>query len=143
MLFLVLVVGGGLSLGYVTAPASWYANLQKPWFTPPGWVFAPVWTVLYIVIAVAGWRVWRRDRSTLAMQLWWGQLLLNFLWSPVFFGAHWVGSALCIILLLLVTIWAFIGRTWRVERTVAWLFLPYALWVAFASILNAGIFVLN
>jgi translocator protein len=143
ILFLVLVVGGGLVIGYLTAPGDWYAQLDKPAFNPPGWVFGPVWTVLYILIAIAGWRVWRGDRGGVPMKLWWTQLGLNFLWSPVFFSAHQIGLALALILLLLAAILAFIAATRRQDRVAAWLFVPYAAWVAFASVLNASIFALN
>jgi tryptophan-rich sensory protein len=142
ILFLVLVVGGGLVIGYLTAPGDWYAQLDKPAFNPPGWVFGPVWTVLYILIAIAGWRVWRGDRGR-PMKLWWTQLGLNFLWPLVFFWAHQIGLALALIVLLLAAILAFIAATWREDRAAAWLFAPYAAWVAFASVLNASIFALN
>ena len=141
--FLLLVVGGGLLIGSVTAPEEWYAGLEKPAFNPPGWMFGPVWTVLYVLIAVAGWRIWQRDRGGLAMKLWWAQLALNFLWSPVFFSAHWIGVALVVVLLLLATIIAFIGVARRRDRVAAWLFVPYAAWVAYASALNASILALN
>ena len=143
ILFLALALGGGLAIGYATAPGAWYAQLEKPAFTPPGWVFAPAWTALYILIAVAGWRVWRRARETALMRLWWGQLGLNFLWSPVFFAAQQVALALIIILLLLGTIGVFMILAWRRDRASAWLFAPYAAWVAFATVLNASIMVLN
>ena len=142
-LFLLLVLGGGLVLGFLTAPGAWFAGLAKPAFNPPAWLFAPVWTVLYILIAVAGWRVWRRDRGGRPIRLWWVQLALNFLWTPLFFGAHHIGLALFDILLLLAAILAFIATTWRQDRVAAWLFVPYAAWVAFASVLNGAIFVLN
>jgi benzodiazapine receptor len=143
ILFLVLVVGGGLAIGYLTAPGEWYAGLAKPWFNPPGWVFAPVWTVLYVLIAVAGWRTFERDRVGWPMRLWWTQLALNFLWSPFFFAAHQVGLALVVILLLLAAILAFIVMAWRQDRFAEWLFTPYAAWVGFATVLNAAIFALN
>ena len=143
MLFLALVVGGGLAMGYLTAPGEWYAQLVKPAFTPPGWIFGPVWAVLYVLVAVAGWRVWQRDRSGWPMKLWWTQLVLNFLWSPVFFSAHQIGIALIVILLLLGAILAFMFTSWARDRVAPWLFAPYAAWVAFASVLNASIFVLN
>ena len=143
ILFVALVVGGGLAIGYVTAPGEWYAGLVKPSFNPPNWVFAPVWTVLYVLIAVAGWRVWWQDAGSGAMMLWWLQLGLNFLWSPVFFAAHKVGLALLVILLLLVVIVGFIAVAWRQERIAAWLLVPYAAWVAFATALNGAIFALN
>jgi translocator protein len=143
ILFLVLVVGGGLAIGYVTAPGEWYAHLAKPAFTPPGWIFGPVWTALYIVIAVAGWRVWRGHRGGRPMKLWWTQLVLNFLWAPIFFSAHQIGLALVIVLLLLGAILAFMITSWGRDRVAAGLFVPYAAWVAFASVLNASIFMLN
>jgi benzodiazapine receptor len=143
ILFLAFVVGGCLAIGYLTAPGEWYARLVKPAFTPPGWIFGPVWTVLYVMIAVAGWRVWRRDRGGGPMRFWWTQLVLNFLWPPVFFSAHQIGLALAVILLLLAAILAFIAASWRQDRMAAWLFAPYAAWVAFASVLNASILVLN
>lgn len=142
ILFVVLVVGGGLAIGYATAPDEWYAGLAKPSFNPSGWVFAPVWTLLYVLIAVAGWRVWRTDAGA-SMKLWWAQLALNFLWSPVFFAAHRIGLALVIILLLLAAILAFIALTSRQDRAAAWLFAPYAAWVAFAAVLNGSILALN
>ena len=143
ILFLVLVIGGGLAIGYLTAPGEWYAGLAKPSFNPPGWVFAPVWTVLYGLIAVAGWRSFVRDRAGWPMRLWWAQLALNFLWSPVFFAAHRIGLALLVILLLLAAILAFVAASWRRDRIAAWLFAPYAAWVAFASVLNGSIWALN
>jgi tryptophan-rich sensory protein len=142
-LFLLLVVGGGLAIGFLTAPGEWYAGLAKPPFNPPNWVFAPVWTVLYVLIAVAGWRTFERDRSSWPMKLWWAQLVLNFLWSPVFFAAHRIGLALLVILLLLAAILAFLVMSWRQSRVAAWLFAPYAAWVAFAAVLNGSIWLLN
>ncbi|MDE1150763.1 MAG: tryptophan-rich sensory protein [Azospirillaceae bacterium] len=143
VLFLVLVLGGGLAIGFLTAPGAWYASLDKPSFNPPNWVFAPAWTLLYILIAIAGWRVCRRDCDDRPMRLWWIQLVLNFLWSPIFFAAHLPGLALAVIALLLVAILAFIATAWRQDRLAAVLFLPYAAWVAFATSLNTGIYVLN
>ena len=141
-LFLLVVVGGGLAVGFFTAPGEWYAGLAKPAFNPPNWLFGPVWTLLYILIAIAGWLVWRR-RSGSAMTLWWTQLALNFLWSPVFFAAQSIGGAVAVISALLVTILVFIAAAWRKHRTAALLFLPYAAWVAFATVLNASILMLN
>ena len=142
-LLLVLVVGGGLAVGFFTAPGEWYAGLTKPAFNPPNWIFAPVWTILYVLIAVAGWRTFERNRGSWPMKLWWGQLALNFLWSPVFFAAQRIGLALIVILLLLAAILAFIIVVWRQDRAAAWLFAPYAAWVFFASGLNGAIWLLN
>jgi tryptophan-rich sensory protein len=143
ILFLLLVLGGGLAIGFLTAPGEWYAGLVKPSFNPPAWLFAPVWTLLYVLIAVAGSRIWRKDAGGWAMWLWWAALVLNFSWSPTFFAAHMIGAALAVILLLLATILAFIATAWRQDRPAAWLFVPYAAWVAFASVLNGSIWALN
>lgn len=141
--FLVLVVGCGFAIGYMTAPGAWYAGLAKPTFNPPSWIFGPVWTALYVLIAGAGWRIFERDHSGHAMRFWWSQLALNFLWSPVFFAAHRIELALVVILLLLAAILAFVAASWRQDCTAAWLFVPYAAWVIFASMLNASILALN
>ena len=143
VLFLILTVGGGLLIGTLTLPDAWYAALAKPPWTPPGWVFGPAWTLLYVLIALAGYRTWRRAPSGPAMQLWAGQMLLNFSWSPIFFRAHLIEAALVVIAGLLLVIVAFIARSLRSDRVAAWLFVPYALWVAFALSLNAGISWLN
>jgi translocator protein len=143
ILFLLLVLGGGLAIGGLTTPGPWFAALAKPSFNPPAWLFGPVWTVLYVLIAIAGWRVWQRDRSGWPMKFWGAQLALNFLWSPVYFGAHQIGLAFVVIILMLAAIVAFIATAWRQDRVAAWLFVPYAAWVAFASVLNGAIWVLN
>src|SRR6188472_3155697 len=104
ILVLILVLGGVLVLGGLTVPGGWYAGLNKPSFNPPPWLFGPVWTVLYILIAVAGWRVWQRDRAGWPMRLWWAQLVLNFLWTPVFFALHQIGVSLVVILVMLAAI---------------------------------------
>jgi len=143
VLFLVLVVGGGLAIGFLTAPGGWYAGLNKPAFNPPPSVFGPAWTVLYVLIALAGWRVWQRDGTGWPMKMWWAQLALNFAWTPVFFGAHQIGLAVVVILLLLGVILGFIATAWRWDSVAAWLFAPYAAWVAFASLLNGSIWMMN
>jgi tryptophan-rich sensory protein len=143
LLFLVLVVGGGLAIGLVAVPGEWYAALVKPSFNPPPWIFGPVWTVLYVAIAVAGWRIWRIEHGGPAMVAWGVQLALNFIWSPVFFLAHNPPLALAILLAMLAVIVAFILLARRLDAVAAWLFVPYALWVAFAGLLNASIWWLN
>jgi translocator protein len=143
ILFLGLTVGGGLAIGYLTSPGDWYAQLNKPAFNPPGWIFGPVWTALYFVIGVVGWRSWQRDRGGRPMRLWWAQLVLNFIWTPIFFAAHRIGLALAVVLLLLLAVLACMAASWRQDRMAAWLFAPYAAWVAFASLLTASIYFLN
>ncbi len=142
-LFVILVVGGGSLIGMNTQPGEWYQSLDKPPFNPPSWVFGPVWTILYVLIAVAGWRIWTSRRTGGAMTAWWVQLGLNFLWSPVFFSLHQIGLAFLVIVALLVTIVVFIRITWERDRISAWLFVPYLAWVAFATLLNGSIWFLN
>lgn len=141
--FLVVVIGVGAVIGILTAPGEWYASLDKPPFTPPGWLFAPVWLVLYICIAVAGWRTFLRESAGAGMTLWVGQMVLNWLWTPVFFALHMPWPAFALIVLLLAVILAFIANRWSRDRISAWLFMPYAPWVAFASLLNGSIAWLN
>jgi benzodiazapine receptor len=143
VLFLILVVGGGALIGTVSTPGPWYEALAKPSFNPPNWVFAPVWTLLYVLIAIAGWLAWRQDSAGSLIKIWLVQMVLNFAWSPAFFVAHNIGLALAIILALLVSIAAFVALGWNRQRTAACLFLPYFAWVGFASLLNFSLFILN
>jgi tryptophan-rich sensory protein len=143
VLFIVLVLGGGTLIGFMTLPGEWYAGLAKPPFNPPNWIFAPVWMLLYIMVAVAGWRTWQREPGSSAMAMWFIQLALNFMWPPVFFGAHRIGAALVAIVALLAIVLAFIFMRWPRDRVAALLFAPYAAWVAFATLLNGAIYRLN
>ncbi len=139
LIFVALTLAGGIAIGFASQPGPWYASLPKPPFNPPNWIFAPVWTVLYILVGIAGARTFARDRRAAAMRVWFVQLVLNFCWSPAFFVLHDVPAALVVVLALLVAILFFIGLSWRRDRLSALLFVPYALWVAFASLLNASI----
>ncbi|QKC86657.1 TspO/MBR family protein [Mesorhizobium sp. NZP2077] len=143
LLFIVLVLGGGLLIGYATLPDAWYASLAKPPFNPPNWVFGPAWTLLYVLISVAGWRTWVREPKGTTMKVWGAQLVLNFAWSPTFFGAKMMGPALVVIVLLLAIILLFIASAWNRDRLSGSLFVPYAAWVAFATLLNASLLWLN
>lgn len=141
--FLVVVIGVGAVIGINTAPGGWYASLQKPPFNPPNWVFGPVWFALYVLIAVAGWRTFLAEPNGLAMKLWYGQMAFNWLWSPVWFTLHLLWPAFAVIALILALIVLFIAHRWNRDRPSAVLFLPYAAWVGFASILNLSIAILN
>lgn len=124
----------------------WYAGLRKPSFNPPNWIFAPVWTVLYVLIAVSAWLVWRRagwGEGRRALSVWLAQLALNAAWTPVFFGAHRIGLALAIIGCLLLAIVGTILAFRRHHALAAAMLLPYLAWVAFATLLNASIWRLN
>ena len=141
--FLAVVIGVGAIIGVSTSPGEWYASLEKPPFNPPNWIFAPVWFVLYVCIAVGGWRTFRRQPGGTAMKLWFGQMALNWLWSPAFFALHWLWPAVVVILAMLALIVAFIARSWREDRVAGWLFVPYAAWVSFATVLNLSVAILN
>jgi benzodiazapine receptor len=125
----------------------WYSTLNKPSFNPPNWLFGPVWTILYIMIAVAAYLVWqRRNHSELyktSRFVYIIQLVLNFAWSAVFFGLHQVLGALVVIALLWVSIVACIYYFGKFSKVAAWLLVPYLLWVSFASVLNLYIYLLN
>ena len=143
VIFLVVVVGVGLLIGSQSIPGEWYQALTKPPFNPPNWIFAPVWTVLYIMIAVAGWRIHMVDPKSAAMKIWYAQMVVNWLWSPTWFIGHQLWLALAIILVLLALIIAFIVKAARLDTTATCLFVPYLAWVAFATALNASIAFLN
>jgi len=144
--FAVAGAGGAIT---ATSVGDWYPTLAKPAFNPPDWLFGPVWTLLYAMIAVAGWRVWRlrgwTTNGTLNAELlaWALQLGLNLCWSYVFFGARMIGAALIEIGVLLGAIAVTISLFRRVDRIAAWLLAPYAAWVAFATLLNAALWRLN
>lgn len=142
-LFILLTLGGGLVIGALTLPDAWFAQLHKPAFQPPGWLFGPVWSVLYVLIGIAGWRIWRLPQRGWAWKLWWLQLGLNFLWSPVFFGAHRLGLSAAVIFALLAVLLACVIAAWRRDKLAGLLLLPYLAWVSFASVLNAAIVTLN
>ena len=136
---------GGMS-GWATAAgvATWYPTLVKPPFNPPSWVFGPVWTVLYVMIAVSAWLVWRaQPRFGLPLGLWSAQLALNTIWSWLFFGLERPGLAAVDIIVLLGTIVATAYAFVRVSRLAAVMLLPYALWVGFATALNLALWRLN
>jgi tryptophan-rich sensory protein len=142
----------------MTAPAipTWYAGLAKPAFNPPNWIFGPVWTLLYTMMAVAAWRVHvRTDVGELtgriaggpsnrtALTWWWVQLALNAAWSVIFFWLHAIGWALADIAVLLLAIAMTTYLFWRVSRLAGALLVPYLAWVGFATALNFGIWRLN
>ena len=132
------------SFGALFLPGPWYAALAKPTWTPPGWLFGPVWTVLYVMIAMAAWLVWQhRARVDTALVLWAAQLILNGAWSWLFFGLERPGLALLDIVALLAAIAATAIAFARISRIAALLLAPYFAWVAFAAALNFAIWRLN
>ncbi len=141
--FILLVPGIGLVIGVLNVPGQWYAGLNKPPFNPPDWVFAPVWTILFLMIAVAGFRTFESKPRGAAMRLWWVQMALNFAWSPIFFSLHRIELAFVVIVALSGAILAFVWVQSRSDRVSAALFIPYAAWVGFATLLNGALFLLN
>ncbi len=142
----VLVVFVVAATGALFPPGDWYAGLQKPPGTPPPWVFGPVWTTLYLMIAVAGARLWKAEGGssrTSALRLYALQLALNAAWSWLCFGLHALLLALVDIGLLLATLAVLIRTARGACAAAAWLLVPYLIWVSYATWLNAGLFWLN
>lgn len=143
--FVVLCLAVGALGGWATAQlvADWYPALAKPSWTPPPWLFAPVWTALYILMGIAAWLVWRKGDARGAMLLFAAQLLLNLAWSFLFFGARSPGLGLLDIIALWIAIAAMIFAYSFKSRVAAFLMVPYLAWVSFATALNAAVFMLN
>jgi translocator protein len=143
VVFLLLAFSASAT-GYFFPPGEWYAGLTRPAFAPPNWVFGPVWTALYLMIAVAGWLVWRRAgwRSR-PVALWLVQMALNALWTPLFFGLNWMGLAALEMALLWIAIVACVVSFRPVSPAASWLMLPYLAWVSFALVLNIALWWLN
>jgi tryptophan-rich sensory protein len=139
--FVVAGIGGAVTR---TTVDTWYPTLAKPAFSPPDWVFGPVWTVLYATMALAAWLVWRRiGWQGGALVLFFVQLALNLLWSILFFGLQLVGLALIDIVVLVIVIAMTTIVFWRVDWRAGLLFVPYLIWVGYAATLNGAIWHLN
>ncbi|WP_461453125.1 TspO/MBR family protein [Mucilaginibacter sp.] len=142
-----------LAIGFVasifTRPqiATWYLTLKKPSFNPPDFAFPIAWTILYILIAIAAYIVWKKRNRAITYKatatIYFIQLLLNFSWSIIFFGMHQIFGGLAIITFLWISIIFNIGWFGKFSKTAAWLLVPYLLWVSFAWLLNLNIYLLN
>lgn len=149
LLFLVATFVAGAIGSAATFPSvrDWYPTLLKPAWTPPGWVFGPVWTALYIAMSIAGWRAWRacsdRQTSHAIVLLYGAQLVLNALWSICFFALRLPGLALLDIVALWILLVVALLRFSKLDRMAGFLWAPYVAWVSFASALNAAIWWLN
>ena len=127
-------------------PGDWYRTLRKPDFTPPGWLFGPVWSALYTLMALAAWRTWRYGHGRprwMALVWFFVQLSLNAAWSPLFFGLHRPGWALIDIVAMAATIAVTTWKFLHIDRLAAALMLPYLMWVSFATLLNFAIWEMN
>ena len=148
VVFVGLCLAVGALGGWATAASvkDWYPALNKPSFNPPDWLFGPVWTVLYAMMGVAAWRVWFKawgDRARRPLALFALQLALNLGWSVTFFGLHAIGAAVVVIVALEAAILGTMRAFRRIDGVAAALLVPYALWVAFATLLNVTIWRLN
>ena len=144
----ICVLGGYLgSFFTATSAGSWYAAIKKPALNPPSWIFAPVWTILYIMIGASASLIWNKGLGNndvrMALTVFVLQLALNFAWSPAFFGMKSPLMGLVIIILMWCAILATIMLFYRVSQPAAYLLVPYLLWVSFATYLNASIYFLN
>jgi tryptophan-rich sensory protein len=131
----------------MSAIPTWYAHLARPSIAPPNWVFAPVWTALFVLMGIAAFLVWRagwkRRDVKIAFAIFVGQLALNVLWSVLFFGLHQLGAAFLELVALWLAILATIGAFSKISKSAALLLLPYILWVSFAGALNVAFWMLN
>jgi benzodiazapine receptor len=130
-----------------SAIPTWYASLQKPAFTPPNWLFAPVWITLYLLMGIAAFIIWRKGldekKVRTALIIFAVQLVINILWSVVFFGLESPLSGLIVIIILWIAILITILRFAKISPAAAWIIVPYILWVSIATALNASIWALN
>ena len=142
-------IATGLLGSFTTADSvkTWYADLYRPSFTPPDWAFGVVWPILYVMMGISAFIIWNKGLGNrqvkVAIGLFILQLILNGLWTPIFFGLHMMALALAEIMLLWVAIIMTIFAFWRISRAAAYLLLPYILWVSFAIALNAALWHLN
>lgn len=130
-----------------SAIPTWYTTLNKPIFSPPNWLFGPVWTLLYFLMGVSFWLIWRKGwkkKKVRDASIFFGaQLFFNLIWSPAFFGLRSPLLGLMVIIPMWILIWLTIKKFETISKTAAWLLVPYLLWVSFATMLNASILILN
>lgn len=141
-IFFAACLGAGVT-GGLFPPGPWYRGLEKPWFTPPDWVFPVTWMVLYICMSVAGARVAMLDGNGLAMAFWALQIAFNGLWTPVFFGLKNIRLGMAVVGFLWLTVASCMLAMWQLDWIAGALFLPYLIWVTIASALNAAVWQLN
>lgn len=150
---LILSVTIAEGIGLISTPftiasiPTWYATLHKPFFSPPNWIFGPVWTILYLMMGIAAYLVWEKGlknkKVKTALTYYFVQLILNFIWSWLFFGLHSPFLGLLEIILLWFAILLTILKFYKISKTASYLLIPYLIWVSFATLLNFSIFILN
>jgi translocator protein len=144
---LCLMTGFVGSFSTMNSVKTWYASLSRPYFTPPDWTFGVVWPILYVMMGISVFMIWNRGldkrKVKVALGLFVLQLVLNGLWTPIFFGLHMIALALIEIVLLWIAILLTILVFWRISKAAAFFLFPYILWVSFAAILNTALWYLN
>ena len=146
-LFLIILITSLASAigGFTTASFKepWYSEIILPSFNPPSWVFAPVWTTLYIMMSIAIWKIWINSFDTKILKLYLIHLFFNGTWSIVFFGFHQIGLALINLVIILIFIILLMKKYLKIDKISLYLMIPYLLWSSYALILNSSIFLLN
>lgn len=146
-LFLILLITSLASAigGFTTASFKepWYSEIILPSFNPPSWVFAPVWTTLYIMMSIAIWKIWINSFDTKILKLYLIHLFFNGTWSIIFFGFHQIGLALINLVIILIFIILLMKKYLKIDKISLYLMIPYFLWSSYALILNSSIFLLN
>lgn len=135
----------GIISGFFT-DLTWYSTINKPWFTPPNWLFMPVWTALYILIGLSFYLAWNtknNNEKTMAYTYYFSQLSINFMWSFVFFTLHLIFFSVLVIVLLIFLIALTITEFYKIDKNATYLQIPYITWVCFAWILNLAVYLLN
>ena len=139
LVIFLIACGAAATTGMIFKPGEWYAQLDKPSFTPPNWAFPVAWTIIYLLLAWAGYRLTLLPGSQDILALWAAQIALNTLWTPVFFGARRVFAAMLILSLLLLVVAVMVVATLRLDLVTGLILLPYLLWLAVAFALNFSI----
>lgn len=145
---IILPLSLGAIAGMFTSQAvpEWYATLNRPSFNPPNWIFGPVWTTLYILMGISFFLIWKQEPSKVrnrAILIFLVQLLLNFVWSFIFFYFNMIGLALVEIILLWISIFMMLAAFYKIKPLASYINIPYLLWVTFATLLNASYYILN
>ena len=144
-LLILLTLGIGWMGSRATLPEipTWYAQLNKPSFNPPNYLFGPVWSTLYLLMAISQWMVWKSNQNKLTKIFFFFMLFSNALWSPVFFKYHQLGWGLVVIAFYLIALGSWVRCLYQENKTAAYLQAPHVLWVSFATVVNASIYLLN
>ena len=146
LLFILLITFTASAIGGYTTTSfkePWYSEIILPSFNPPSWVFGPVWTILYIMMSVAIWKIWINEFNLKLLELYFIHLVFNTTWSVIFFGLHQIGVALINLVIIMLFIILLMQRYFVRDKISFYLMIPYLLWSSYALVLNSAIFILN